>query len=71
MFARGGYTYIDGSASAGGVAFSGDVDGWAFGGGAEWAFAGPNAIRIDYTRYDFVNGNGDADAFGISYVRRF
>ncbi|GGH03619.1 hypothetical protein GCM10007420_19970 [Glycocaulis albus] len=71
VFARGGYTYIDGSASAGGVAFSGDVDGWAFGGGAEWAFAGPNAIRIDYTRYDFVNGNGDADAFGISYVRRF
>lgn len=71
VFARGGYTYFDTNASVAGAAFGDDVDGWAFGAGAEWAFAGPNAVRVDYTRYDFVDGNGDADAFGISYVRRF
>jgi opacity protein-like surface antigen len=71
LFARGGYAFFDTSASAAGVSFNDDADGWAFGAGAEWAFAGPNAIRVDYTRYDFVDGNGDADAFGISFVRRF
>jgi outer membrane immunogenic protein len=71
VFARGGYIYADVEGSIGGVTVSSDIDGWAFGAGAEWAFAGPNAVRIDYTRYDFVNGNGNADAFGISYVRRF
>ncbi|MGY6532062.1 porin family protein [Glycocaulis sp.] len=71
VFARGGYIYADVEGSVGGLTVSTDVDGWAFGAGAEWAFAGPNAVRFDYTRYDFVNGNGNADAFGISYVRRF
>lgn len=71
VFARGGYVYADVEGSIGGLTVSSDIDGWAFGAGAEWAFAGPNAVRIDYTRYDFVNGNGNADALGISYVRRF
>lgn len=71
VFARGGYIYADLEASAGGVTLTDDVDGWAYGVGAEWAFAGPNAVRFDYTRYDFIDGNGDADAFGVSYVRRF
>lgn len=71
VFARGGYIYADVEGSIGGLTVTTDVDGWAFGAGAEWAFAGPNAVRVDYTRYDFVNGNGNADAFGISYVRRF
>lgn len=71
VFARGGYVYADVEGSIGGVTLSNSIDGWAFGVGAEWAFNGPNAVRFDYTRYDFVNGNGNADAFGISYVRRF
>lgn len=71
VFARGGYIYADVEGSVGGLTVSSDIDGWAFGAGAEWAFNGPNAVRFDYTRYDFVNGNGNADAFGISYVRRF
>lgn len=71
VFARGGYAFFDTSASVASASFDDDADGWAFGAGAEWAFAGPNAIRVDYTRYDFTDGNGDADAFGISFVRRF
>jgi outer membrane immunogenic protein len=71
VFARGGYIYADAEVSAAGVTVSDNVDGWAFGAGAEWAFAGPNAVRFDYTRYDFTDGNGNADAFGVSYVRRF
>lgn len=71
VFARGGYAYFDGKASAAGTSFGGDVDGWAFGAGAEWAFGGANAIRVDVTRYDFINGGGNANALGISLVRRF
>ena len=70
LFARGGYTYAEVEGSAFGVTASDDVDGWAYGVGAEWAFAGPNAVRADYTRYDFEDG-GEADGFGVSYVRRF
>jgi outer membrane immunogenic protein len=71
VFARVGYVYADAELSAAGMTLSEDVDGWAFGLGAEWAFAGPNAVRFDYTRYEFTHSNGDADAFGVSYVRRF
>ncbi|MGP1274241.1 MAG: porin family protein [Caulobacterales bacterium] len=71
VFARGGYAFFDTSAPVSRPALASDVDGWAFGAGAEWAFSGPHSIRVDYTRYDFVNGKGDADALGVSFVRRF
>ena len=32
-------------------------------------FAGNNGVRVDYTRFDFEDG--EADVFGLSYVRRF
>jgi outer membrane immunogenic protein len=43
-----------------------------YGVGAQWNFAGPNAVRADYTRYDFQgSGLGEADTYSLSYVRKF
>lgn len=72
LFARGGYTYANVRGSfLGGRSINSDVDGWAWGGGAEWAFNGPNAVRFDYTHHDYAAGNGVSDSYGVSYVRRF
>ncbi|KAA5804793.1 porin family protein [Alkalicaulis satelles] len=68
VFARGGYAWAEFDASAAGLSIKEDDDGFAYGVGAEWAFAGPNAIRFDYTR---VNFSEDANVWTIGYVRRF
>lgn len=70
VFARAGYAYVEAEASAGGVTLSDDTDGFAYGIGGEYAFAGPNAVRIEYTRYEFED-DAEADTFGASYIRRF
>lgn len=70
LFARAGYTTASFDASAGGVTFSDDDDGFSYGIGGEWFFDGYNGVRVDVTRTDFNDG-GDVDSFGISYVRRF
>lgn len=70
VFGRLGYAYTEVEGSAGGVTVSDDTDGFAYGVGGEWAFAGPNAIRVEYTRYEFED-DGEADTFGASYIRRF
>jgi len=68
VFARAGYAWAEFDASAAGLTIQDDADGLAYGVGAEWAFSGPNAIRFDFTRYDF---DGDANVWSIGYVRRF
>ncbi|WBQ13899.1 porin family protein [Hyphomonadaceae bacterium BL14] len=68
VFARAGYAWGEFDASASGLTIQEDNDGPAYGVGAEWAFSGPNAIRFDYTRYDF---DGDANVWTLGYVRRF
>lgn len=80
VFGRGGYhaTQVDAEVqtSAGGAtppATLGGretVDGLAYGAGAEFAFNRHNALRIDYTRYEYDN-LGTADSGSIAYVRRF
>lgn len=70
LFARVGYVTAEVEASAGGLSASDSEDGFAYGVGAEFAFAGPNAVRFDYTRYDFED-NAESDNFGLSYIRRF
>ena len=70
LFARAGYAYMEAEASASGVTLSDDTDGFAYGAGAEWAFAGPNAVRVEYTRYEFED-DAEADSFGATYIRRF
>lgn len=69
IFARLGYAYYEAEASAAAISVSDSEGGLAYGVGAEWAFAGPNAVRFDYTRTDFEDG--DFDAYTLSYVRRF
>ncbi len=73
VFARLGYVYTEAEASAAlagqNFSISDGESGIAYGVGAEWAFAGPNAVRFDYTRNDY--DAGETDAFTLSYVRRF
>jgi outer membrane immunogenic protein len=47
----------------------GDDDGIAYGVGAEFNLTEKDGIRLDATRHDY--DAGDADAYSISYVRRF
>lgn len=70
IFARAGYVTAELEASVGGLSASDSEDGLAYGAGAEFAFAGPNAVRFDYTRFDFDDG-AESDNFGLSYIRRF
>lgn len=73
VYGRLGYTIasIKASTSVANVTFSGEdeFNGVAYGIGAEWAFAGKNAVRFDITRHDF--DEGELDQYGVSYVRRF
>ena len=55
-----------------------DIDGFAFGGGAEYLFDGKNGIRADITFLDSddnnINGvdfSGTAETYSIAYVRKF
>lgn len=67
LFARVGYGTAEVEGSAGGASVSETADGFAFGVGGEWAFAGPNRLRFDATLLE----GGDTSIYGVSYVRRF
>lgn len=72
VFARLGYVYYEAEVRGLGAAPQSVADsegGVGYGVGAEWAFAGPNAVRADWTRNDF--DDGETDAYTLSYVRRF
>lgn len=45
------------------------LDGFAYGGGAEFAFNPRDAVRLDYTRYE--NDRRDFDSVSATYVRKF
>jgi outer membrane immunogenic protein len=47
----------------------GDEDGLAYGAGAQFFFTPNDGIRGDWTRHDY--DVGEADAYSISYVRKF
>lgn len=70
LFARVGYGTSKIKASAAGVSASGSEESFNFGVGAQHHFDGVNGVRFDYTRYEF-DGAGDADAWSISYSRKF
>ena len=73
VHARGGYhlTGVSADAETAGVTteFSDDLDGFAYGAGAEYAFSPRSAVRLDYTRYEA--DNGDMDAISVGYSRKF
>ncbi|MGJ3232568.1 MAG: porin family protein [Oceanicaulis sp.] len=80
VFGRVGYSTFELEAEANlpGLFSGGDsdtFDGLAYGIGGEVAFAGPNAVRIDYTRYEVEEiddaGLDTPSMLSISYIRRF
>ena len=72
LFVRGGYGTTKAKATSAGVSVSDSNDSWNYGVGAQYFFDGQNGLRADYTRHDFRGaGNGSADVWGVSYVRRF
>ena len=44
---------------------------WNYGVGAQYRFDGVNGVRADWTRHDFNHDAGEADAWTVSYVRKF
>ena len=50
---------------------SGDGESVNYGVGANYFIDGRNGIRADWTRRDFRDDGGEADTYGLSYVRRF
>jgi len=72
-FARVGYGHSSFRAKSGAIEVTDGQDSVNYGAGVQYFFNhGPNGVRGDYTRYDFTgNGNGSADVWAISYVRKF
>jgi len=70
IFARVGYGRTELKASAGGSSVTAGENSWNYGVGAQY-FWGANGVRGDYTYMDFQNNGGHANAWGVSYVRKF
>jgi hypothetical protein len=70
VYARVGYGTQKIEGSAGATTVGGTDQSWNYGVGAQVLFDGRNGVRADYTKHDFNDG-GDADAWSVSYVRRF
>ena len=68
---RLGYGTTRVSADLAGVTASGDGESVNYGVGANYFIDGRNGIRADWTRRDFRDDGGEADTYGLSYVRRF
>lgn len=78
LFAKGGYHFTQFGVEGTGVDGSLDIDGFAFGGGAEYMLDSVNGLRADVTFLDSdddnINGadlSGTAETYSISYVRKF
>lgn len=69
VFARAGYGSTEIEASAAGVTPKGDGDSFNYGAGAAFYYRA-DGVRAEWTRKDFADG-GEADAWSVSYVRRF
>jgi len=46
-------------------------DHWSYGAGAEFKMNADNGIRADWTRREYKGDRDSADAYSVSYVRRF
>lgn len=72
IFARLGYATTSFDVSGFGLSGSADIDGVAYGVGAEYFFTKSLGIRGDFTKYDGGDDvAGEADVFSISGVIRF
>ncbi|WP_158272094.1 outer membrane beta-barrel protein [Marinicauda salina] len=80
VFARAGYARfginsrakLDDGSVIEEIDFDEETEGFAFGVGGEWRFSGPNAVRVDYTRYELEDLDElNVDRVSIAYIRRF
>lgn len=71
LFARVGYGVTEVKASAAGVSTSDHLTSWNYGAGATYNLDALNGIRADYTYRDFQHSQGSADAYSLSFVRKF
>ena len=71
LFGRLGYGTTKVKASAAGVSASDDGESFNYGLGGNYFIDAQNGLRADWTRRDFRDGGGEADTYGLSYVRRF
>lgn len=71
VFARVGYGTTKIKASALGVSGSASEESFNFGVGAQYFYDGVNGVRADFTRYEFQDGGGHANAWTVSYSRKF
>ena len=71
LFGRVGYGTNRFRTSTPLVSNSSSVESWNYGGGVQYNFDQANGLRAEYTRYDFNKGRGEADTWGLSYVRKF
>jgi len=72
LFGRVGYGTTSVKADLAGFEASEDGDSINYGVGANYFIDGRNGVRADWTRRDFRGDDaGEADTYGLSYVRRF
>lgn len=72
VFGRVGYGTTRIQTEVAGVSDSASTESVNYGVGANYYLDGQNGLRADYTRRDFRgSASGEADTYGLSYVRRF
>ena len=71
VFARGGYGHTEMKREIAGVTTDEGGDHWSYGAGAEFKMNADNGIRADWTRREYRGDRDSADAYSVSYVRRF
>lgn len=72
LFGRLGYGTTKVKADIAGFEASEDGESINYGVGANYFFDGQNGVRADWTRRDFRGDDaGEADTYGLSFVRRF
>jgi hypothetical protein len=71
LFARGGYGHTELKQELPGANTDVGADSWNYGAGANYYLDGVNGVRADWTRRDYRDDAGKADAYSVSYVRRF
>jgi hypothetical protein len=71
LFARGGYGHTELKQEIAGANADVGADSWNYGVGANYYVDGVNGLRADWTRRDYRDDAGEADAYSVSYIRRF
>lgn len=71
VFARGGYGHTELKSELAGIRSDVGGDSWNYGAGANYYIDGVNGVRADWTRRDYRDNGGEADAYSLSFVRKF